>query len=501
MDTAENHQVVIAGGGPTGMMLAAELALAGVDTVIVELRATHKVEGSRAGGLHSRTLEVLDMRGVVERFLEAGQTLQITGFAGIPLDVSDFPTRHPYSLALGQGEIERILGEWVEELGVPTLRERKVTAFTQESGGVVVRLSDGAELRADYLVGCDGGRSLVRKSAGIGFPGWDPSVSSLIAEAEVDEQPQRSIRYTEEGTQAIGPIGGGPRVRVVLTEKFVGQADEPTLDDVRGALASIWGTDFGIHSPTWISRFTDMTRQAEAYRKGRVLLAGDAAHVHYPVGGQGLGLGVQDAVNLGWKLAQVVTRTSPESLLDTYHAERHAVAARVLQATMAQTALTRRDARMDALRGTMTELLAMDEPRRSYAGLQSGLDIRYDLGASDEGHPLVGRRMPDLALVTADGPCRMFELLREGRPVLLNLAGRGALDGAPRPDGVQLVDAAYHGAWHLPVVGEVQAPDAVLVRPDGYAAWTGEPNGSGLTEALARWFGLDVSAPRPGTGR
>ncbi|ASN53510.1 hypothetical protein CGQ25_16615 [Sinomonas sp. R1AF57] len=489
VETADSHQVVIAGGGPTGMMLAAELALAGAEAVIVERRATQEVEGSRAGGLHARTLEILDMRGIVERFLDAGQTVQITAFAGIPLDMADLPTRHRYSLALRQAEIERLLAGWVAELGIPTLREREVTGLEQEEGGVVVRLSDGGSLRADYLVGCDGGRSLVRKAAGIAFPGWDPSVSSLIAEVEVEEQPERSIRYTEEGTQAIGPIGTGPRVRVVVTETYAGQG-QPTLDDVRRALVSVWGTDFGARSPTWISRFTDAARQAEAYRRGRVLLAGDAAHVHYPVGGQGLGTGVQDAVNLGWKLAQVVRGNAPEALLDTYHAERHPVGARVLQATMAQTALTRRDPRMDALRAVVAELLAMEEPRRTYAAMQSGLDIRYDLGApAGEGHPLLGRRMPDLDLVTADGPRRVFGLLRDARPVLLNLGEPGALRTGRWTDRVRLVDAAHDGALRLPVFGEVPAPEGVLIRPDGHVAWAGGHADAGLPEALAVWFG------------
>lgn len=511
VNSAGSHQVVIAGGGPTGLMLAAELALAGVDAVIVERRADQSVEAVRAGGVHARTLEVWDQRGVVERFLEAGKTTQITGFAGIPLDMSDFPTRHPYSLALRQGEIERILAEWVAELGVPILREREVTGFAQDQRGVVVRLSDGRTLEAVYIVGCDGGRSLVRKEARIGFPGWDPSVSSLIAEVEAADPPEPTLRYTEDGTQAIGPIGGGPRVRVVVTEKYAGQPDRPTLDDVRRALVAHWGTDFGVHSPHWISRFTDMTRQAEAYRKGRVLLAGDAAHVHYPVGGQGLGTGVQDAVNLGWKLAQVVKGTSPDALLDTYHAERHPVGARVLQNTMAQTALTRRDARVEALRGTMAELLGMDEPRRHLAGMITGLDIHYDLGPADA-HLLVGRRMSDLDLTTSTGPTRVFGLLRDARPVLLNLGAPGAVGPGPWSDRVRLVDAAtahgtaHDGAWRLPVLGTVRAPEAVLIRPDGHVAWAGDTGDPGLRDALETWFGpgtpaATVSGTSPGTGR
>ena len=344
------HAVVIAGGGPTGLMLAGELALAGVDVAIVERRASQDLPGSRAGGLHSRTIEVLDQRGIADRFLSEGQVAQVAGFAWIPLDISDFPTRHPYGLGLWQNHIERILAGWVDELAVPIYRGREVTGFAQDDTGVDVELSDGQSLRAEYLVGCDGGRSLVRKAAGIEFPGWDPTTSALIAEVEMAEEPELGIRRDAIGIHALGRVeyeirdgevvyaDGGP-VRVMVTEQHVGATSEPTLRDLSEALIAVYGTDYGIHSPTWISRFTDMTRQAAAYRDGRVLLAGDAAHVHSPVGGQGLNTGVQDAVNLGWKLAQVVNRTSPESLLDTYHAERHPVAARVLRNTMAQVAL------------------------------------------------------------------------------------------------------------------------------------------------------------------
>ena len=263
---------------------------------------------------------------------------------------------------------------------------------------------------------------------------------------------------------------GGP-VRVMVTEQQLGPSSEPTLRDLSEALIAVYGTDFGIHSPTWISRFTDMTRQAAAYRAGRVLLAGDSAHVHYPAGGQGLSLGVQDAVNLGWKLAQVVNGTSPESLLDTYQDERHPVAARALRHTMAQTALQRQDERMKALVDVVSELASMDEPRKRLAGIISGLDIHYDLG---EGHPLLGRRMPDLDLVTADGPLRVFELLHDARPVLLNLGEPGGFDITPWADRVQLIDANMTGAWELPVLGAVTAPTAVLIRPDGYVAWVGD---------------------------
>jgi 3-(3-hydroxy-phenyl)propionate hydroxylase len=480
------HAVVIAGGGPTGLMLAGELALAGADVAIVERRASQELDGSRAGGLHSRTVEVLDQRGIADRFLAAGQAMQVQHFAAIPLDISDFPTRHNYGLALWQNHFERILAAWVSELGVPIAREHEVTGFAQDDAGVDVELSAGPSIRAKFLVGCDGGHSQIRKVAGIEFPGWDPSTSSLVAEVEMSGKPEWGIRYNDNGTQALGRLDGGKRVRVVVSERYTGQTGDPTLRDLSRALIAVWGTDFGVHNPTWISRFTDMTRQAASYRKRRVLLAGDAAHVHYPVGGQGLNTGVQDAVNLGWKLAQVVKGTSPESLLDTYQAERHPVGARVLQNTMAQTALTRGGERIDALRDTMSELLSMDEPRKRFAAMISGLDIHYDLG---EGHPLLGRRMPDLDLVTAGGPLRVFTLLHDARPVLLNLGEPGSFDITPWADRVRLVDAEYAGRWELPVLGAVAAPAAVLIRPDGYVAWAGNLTDAGLRDALTTWFG------------
>jgi len=326
---------------------------------------------------------------------------------------------------------------------------------------------------------------VIRKAAGIEFAGWDPTTSCLIAQVEIDQEPEWGMRRDAFGVQALSRLEDGS-VGVLVTEQDLGHTGEPTLRDLSEALISVYGTDYGIHHPTSISRFTDMTRQAASYRDRRVLLAGDAAHVHFPVGGQGLNIGVQDAVNLGWKLAQVVKETSPQSLLDTYHAERHPVAARVLRNTMAQTALLRSDERIEALRDTMSELLSMDEPRNRFAARMSGLDIHYDLG---EGHPLLGRRMPDLDLATANGPLRVFTLLHDARPVLLNLRGPGGLDMTPWRDRVQLIDAKYGGVWELPVLGHVAAPAAVLIRPDGYVAWVGDGTDTGLRAALTTWFG------------
>jgi 2-polyprenyl-6-methoxyphenol hydroxylase-like FAD-dependent oxidoreductase len=498
------HAVVIAGGGPTGLMLAGELALAGIDVAIVERRVNQDLAGSRAGGLHSRTIEIFDMRGIADRFLSEGQIAQVAGFASVRLDISDFPTRHPYGLGLWQNHIERIMAGWVGELAVTFYRGREVTGFTQDDTRVDVQLSDGQSLRAEYLVGCDGGRSVVRKASGIAFPGWDAAMSNILAQVEMAEKPPLGIHRTALGMYSfgrleyeirdgvivykdVGPIG------VMVPEADVGRATEPTLRDLSEALIAVCGTDYGVHSPTWISRFTDMARQAATYRDRRVLLAGDAAHVHSPVGGQGLNTGVQDAVNLGWKLAQVVKKTSPVSLLDTYHAERHPVGARVLRNSMAQTALMRVDDRTEALRDTVSELLSMDEPRKRFAAMMSGLGIHYDLG---EGHPLLGRRMPDLDLVTGNGPVRVFTLLRDAQPMLLNLGEPNSIDITPWADRVQSIDAKYVGAWELPAIGAVTAPTALLIRPDGYVAWVGDLTQLGLAEALTTWFG-----PPAGTSR
>jgi len=489
------HAVVMAGAGPTGLMLAGELALAGVGVVIVERRPTPELVGRRAGGLHSRTIEVLDQRGIADRFVSEGKKYPVVSFH-IPLDISDFPTRHNYVLGLSQNHIERILAAWVDELAVPIHRGREVTGFAQDDTSVEVELSDGQSLRAEYLIGCDGGRSLIRKAAGIEFPGWEPSTSWLIAEARMSQEPEWGFRHDVVGTHAIGKTDDPELIGLVLTERQVGFGREPTLHDISESLIRIYGTDYGIHSPTSISRFTDMTRQAAVYRNRRVLLAGDAAHVHPPMGGQGLNIGVQDAVNLGWKLAQVVKRISPESLLDTYHNERHPVAGRVLRNTMAAGVLRRPDDRTKALGEIVSDLLGMSEPRRRMAGMMSGLDVQYDLG---KGHPLLGRRMPDLDLVTAEGPLRLFTVLHHALPVLLNLGEPGAFDLTPwARNRVQLIEAQYVGPWELPALGSVPAPIAVLIRPDGYVAWVaGQATHPGLPEALEAWFGPASSEHRP----
>lgn len=496
------YSVVIVGAGPTGLMLAGELALAGVDVVIFEQRSGQDVSGARAGGLHARTIEILDQRGIADRFLAEGQVAQIAGFGGTKLDISDFPTRHNYGLGLWQRHIECILAGWVRELGVPIAYGSAVIGFTQDDAGVTVELSDGRPVRAKYLVGCDGGRSLVRKVAGIEFVGTEPTTSNLIAEVELAEEPEWGVRRDALGIHGFGRVeyeirdgevvykDSGP-VRVMLTEACVGSRAEPTLADLREALVAVYGTDYGVHSPISLSRFSDMTRQAATYRAGRVMLAGDAAHVHPPDGGQGLNTGVQDAVNLGWKLAQAVERATPDHILDTYHTERHPVAARVLRNALVQSALRRPDDRMTAMGEVISELLSLDEPRKRFAAMMSGLDIRYDLG---EGHPLLGRRMPDLDLLTADGPRRAYTLLYDARPVLLNLGEPGGIDIAPWQDRVQMIDAEYSGTWELPVLGAVPAPATVLIRPDGHVAWAGDQPLDGLTDALSTWFGPPADA-------
>jgi 2-polyprenyl-6-methoxyphenol hydroxylase-like FAD-dependent oxidoreductase len=491
---ATDHAVVIAGGGPTGLMLAAELALADVDVAVIERRADQNLVGTRAGGLHARSIEIFDQRGVADRFLREGQITQLAGFAWTRLDISDLPTRHAYGLALRQNHIERILADWVEELAVPIYRNLEVTGFTQDDTGIDITLSGGDTLRTSYLVGCDGGRSLVRKTAGIDFAGSDPTLSNLMAEVELGQasacepacEPVWGLRHDALGFHGLSKTESG-RVLVVVTEATLARTGEPGLRDLSEALVAVYGTDFGLHSPSWISRFTDAARQAVSYRRGRVLLAGDAAHIHHSVGGQGLNTGVQDAVNLGWKLAQVVKGISPDSLLDTYHTERHPVAARVLRNTMAQIALLRRgEDGLKAARDVVAELLAMDDPRKRFGAMMSGLDVHYDMG---EGHPLLGRRMPDLDLIVDGHPLRLFTLLHGARGLLLDFDKPGGVTIAPWAHRVKIVDADCAGPWELPGIGQVAAPKAVLVRPDGHVAWVGDQSQHGLAEALTRWLG------------
>jgi 3-(3-hydroxy-phenyl)propionate hydroxylase len=485
MSTADSalHEVVIAGGGPTGLMLAGELALAGVDVAIVERRPSQGLAGSRAGGLHARTLELLDQRGIVERFLSSGQRHAVLRLHGATLDIGDFPTRHNYVLGLLQNHTERILAEWVTELAVKIYRDSEVIGITQDPAGIDIDLSDGRCLRAGYLAGCDGGRSIVRKAAGIEFPGADATTSWMIAEVATTSEPEWGFRRDALGSHAIGKVDDGRRATIVLVERQVGATGEPTMRDLCEALVAVYGTDFGAHDPSRLARFSDMTRQAASYRDRRVLLAGDAAHVHPPQGGQGLNLGVQDAVNLGWKLAQVVRGTSQSSLLDTYHTERHPVGARVLEIARRQVEHQRRDERAN----DSIDPPGMDDgTRKRLVAEISGLGIGYDLG---EGHLLVGRRMPDLDIDIDEGSTRVFALLRDALPLFLQFEGTETFDIAPWTDRVRHANARGPGSCELPVVGTVAVPAAILVRPDGYVAWAGDRFGPALVDALTRWFG------------
>ncbi|OZF03221.1 FAD-dependent monooxygenase [Rhodococcoides fascians] len=469
------YDVVIVGSGPTGLMLAAELKSAGVDALLLDRRSSQDIVGSRGGGIHSRTIELLDQRGIAQRFLDEGTTVQVASFAGTGLDIGQLPTRHPYTLALFQNHIERLLLEHALELGVTIRRTSEVTSVDCSAvDNAAVVLDSGERLDAQYVVGADGGRSVVRRESRIDFVGPDATRSSLIADVSVTEELPTAGKIDERGVHGLHAMGDGT-VRVVLTEKELQRGTEPSLDDLRRGLVEVFGTDFGVHSPTWLSRFTDATRQAASYRKGRILLAGDAAHVHSPTGGQGIGLGLQDAVNLGWKLAQVVRGTSSDALLDTYHSERHPAGARALKYTMAQSLFQKADPRQEAMKDLLDEIVVGDGATRM-AALISGLDVTYEMGV---GHPLLGRRMPDLDLVTDTGPTRVFELLHSAAPVLLEFSG-------PSVNGVR---AQCDGPWELPVIGEVPAPTAILVRPDGYVAWVGEGTDDGLPAALTTWFG------------
>jgi len=493
-----NADVIIVGAGPTGLTLAAELAIAGVNVLVLERRANQQLDGSRAGGLHAHTLELLEMRGALDPFLAVGTAAQIVGFAWLPLDISDFPTRHPYGLALPQQDIEHLLLAWVNRLGVPIRRDSHVERIVQHEEQVEVHLHDAEVMRARWVVGCDGAHSIVRRQAGIAFEGTDTSISHLLAELRLTETPTWGLRRDAQGIHAIAPLAdtssssaeGGPRARIMLTEANVGRSHAPTLDDIRERLCAVYGQDFGAHDATWLSWFTDAARQAPQYRIGRVLLAGDSAHVHYPTGGQGLNLGMQDAFNLGWKLAQVVRGISDPSLLDTYQSERHPIAARVLQNTRAQSALLRTDAQTEALRESVAVWLGMHEPRVAVAAMLSGLDVHY---ASDSGHfndhALRGRHVPDVELLTANGPTRFSTLLREARPLLVDFGVRDGIDIGPWVHRVRMINAECHDRWVLPVIGEVAPPAGLLVRPDGYVAWVSDGTTVGLADALMQWHG------------
>lgn len=497
--TGMDADVVIAGAGPTGLMLACELRLAGADVIVVE-RLPERTGESRAGGIHSRTLEVLDQRGILDRFLAVGELQPVGHFSGLYLDFDESESRHPYPLMILQSAIEQLLEEWAGELGVCVRRSAEVSGIDQDADGVTVGLRTGdaesATLRARYLVGCDGGRSTVRKLAGIDFPGTPATMTALIGDVELPDLPEDYVwvRRCEGGDwSAIAFEPGWFRV-IASDYDLVADRDEaPTFEQLRETLVKLAGTDFGMHSPRWVSRFNDAARQAARYRDGRVLLAGDAAHIHFPAGGQGLNMGVQDAVNLGWKLASVVRGQAPEGLLDSYHTERHAVAERVLNNTRAQSALARPGAQTDALREVFGSLIVFDDVNRHLRGMLTALDIRYPV---DGGHRLAGRRVPDADLKTAGGDTRVYELLHAGRPVVLDLSGSAGVAAVAQgwADRVDFVEArSEDDFWPVPAIGEIPAPAALLVRPDGHVAWAAEaddtPDTSALRSALTAWFG------------
>ncbi|GAB4057225.1 FAD-dependent monooxygenase [Catellatospora paridis] len=469
------YDVIIAGCGPTGAMLAAELRLHDVRVLVLE-KETEPVSFVRIVGLHIRSIELLAMRGLLERVLERGRRRPAGAyFAAIDKPAPEgLDTAHPYLLGIPQPVIVQLLEQHAIALGAQVRRGAAVTAVEQDDAGVTVALADGEQLRAGYLVGCDGGRSTVRKLLGVGFPGEPSRTETLMGEMAVGvphEEIAAKVAELRETHQRldIRPFGEG-MYRVVIPAVGVGnRAQPPTLDDFQQELRAIAGTDFGVHSPRWLSRFGDATRLAERYRVGRVLLAGDAAHIHPPIGGQGLNLGVQDAFNLGWKLAAQVRGWAPDTLLDTYQDERHPVAADVLDVTRAQMELLSAEPGPRAVRRLLTELMGFDEVNRHLAEKIAAIGIRYDFGA---GHDLIGRRLRDIDVKQG----RLYGLLRRGRGLLLDRTERLTVGGwADRVD--------YLGD---PTV-ELDVP-CVLLRPDGYVAWIGEDQ-QDLDGHLSRWFG------------
>ncbi|MFZ0121013.1 MAG: rifampin monooxygenase [Pseudonocardiaceae bacterium] len=472
--------VIVAGGGPTGVMLASELRLQGVHALVLEKDA-EPTRIVRALGLHARSIEVMDQRGLLERFLPLGKQYPVGGFfAGISKPAPDrLDTAHPYVLGIPQTTTERLLTEHATELGVEIRRGCELVGLSQDDHGVTVELADGTQLRSRYLVGCDGGRSTVRKLLGVGFPGEPTRVDTLLGEVELTAPPETlnaviaEVRKTQKRFGAM-PLGDGV-YRLVAPADGVAEdrTVPPTLDELKQQVRKLAGTDFGVHSPRWLSRFGDATRLAERYRVGRVLLAGDAAHIHPPTGGQGLNLGIQDAFNLGWKLAAEVNGWAPEGLLDSYHTERHPVAAAVLDNTRAQMELLSVEPGPQAVRRLLAELMDFEDVNRYLIEKITAIGVRYDFG---EGHELLGRRLRDVGLKRG----RLYELMHDGRGLLLDQTGR--LSVAAWADRVD----------HVVDVSEELDVPAALLRPDGHVAWIGEDQ-QDLLSQLPKWFGAAVS--------
>jgi rifampicin monooxygenase len=469
-------EVIISGGGPTGMMLASELRLHEVDVLVLEKDAEPNPL-VRSLGLHPRSIEIMDQRGLLDRFLAHGQQYpHANRFAGIDKPwPTDLDTAHGYVLGIPQPVTDRLLAERAIELGAAIRRGCELVGVEQDDDAVTVELADGARLRSPWLVACDGGRSLVRRLLGVGFPGEPAQTEWLLAEVEVTTTPEElaavaaEVRKTHRGF-GIGPAGNGLHRAVVPAASVAeDRTTPPTLEEFQTQLRAYAGTDFGAHSPRWLSRFTDATRLAERYRTGRVLLAGDAAHVHPPLGGQGLNLGIQDAVNLGWKLAAEVNDWAPDGLLDSYHTERHPVADDALNTARAQSELISPEPGPQAVRRLVSELIDFEDVNRYLLEKVTGIGVRYDFG--DE-HSLVGRRLRDIGLQRG----RLYGLMHRGRGLLLDQTGRLSVTGwTDRID--HIVDSSE----------ELDAP-AALLRPDGHVAWVGEDQ-PGLLSQLPKWFG------------
>jgi 2-polyprenyl-6-methoxyphenol hydroxylase-like FAD-dependent oxidoreductase len=497
MTNQSDGPVIIAGAGPTGLTLATELRRGGADVLLLEARPNRGVDGSRAAGMQPRTIEMLDQRGIAERFLAAGPPSNLGNFAGIKLDYSILPSRFPYAINIMQAETEQILEDIAAELGVPVRWSTKVTGVRDVGGGVEVSLEGpaGAEtVSGSYLVGCDGGRSTVRKLMGVGFPGTDATMVALIGDVELDQPPQRPLFLDRRQSGLITAIQFRPGwYRVVTTERerTAGPGDPVTIEELRASAVKVAGTDFGMHSARWLSHFNDAVRQADQYRVGRVLLAGDAAHIHLPAGGQGMNMGMQDAFNLGWKLAAVTRGDAPEGLLDTYHDERHAADADILKIIRAQSVLCEPGPRTGELYDLFTHLVDFDNVNRYLSTLQSGLDIRYPMAG---GHPLLGRRVHDVSIRCGDTTSRIYNLLHPAKAVLLDLSGSGQLCAATtRWRGrVNVIQAGCPSdPWPVPGAGTVAVPTALLIRPDGYVSWVndGDYDLGLLRESLTTWCG------------